>query len=246
MNECKVEIENTFRACRVTNDSGVVTAGIVNMNLEQLCHGEVVIRVHYSSINYKDALAVTGRGRILRRFPLNAGVDLSGVVMSSTDTRFQEGDEVLVTGCGLGESHDGGFSEVARVPAVSLAAVGDAMSEAVRRLEMYDTETKYRATVLSNQRITPEDSADEIRELVDDMMETMREAEGIGLAGATPVFVDCDPLCYNLDPTQLEAAITERTRAIVPVHLYGQPCEIDKVMAIAEKHDLKGYGSHDP
>jgi len=73
--------------------------------------------VHYSSINYKDALAVTGRGKILRRFPLNAGVDLSGIVMSSTDTRFQQGDEVLVTGCGLGESHDGGFSGVARVPA---------------------------------------------------------------------------------------------------------------------------------
>lgn len=117
MNEYKVEIENTFRACRVNNDSGVITAGIVDMNLEQLCHGEVVIRVHYSSVNYKDALAVTGRGKILRRFPLNAGVDLSGVVMSSTDTRFNEGDEVLVTGCGLGESHDGGFTEVARVPA---------------------------------------------------------------------------------------------------------------------------------
>ena len=117
MNEYNVEIENTFRACRVANDSGEITAAIVDMSLEQLCHGEVVIRVHYSSVNYKDALAVTGRGKILRRFPLNAGIDLSGVVMSSTDTRFQEADEVLVTGCGLGESHDGGFSEIARVPA---------------------------------------------------------------------------------------------------------------------------------
>jgi NADPH2:quinone reductase len=110
-------MENSFRACRVDNASGEVTAAIVDMNLEQLCHGEVVIRVHYSSVNYKDALAVTGRGKILRRFPLNAGIDLSGVVLSSTDTRFHEGDEVLVTGCGLGESHDGGFSEIARVPA---------------------------------------------------------------------------------------------------------------------------------
>ncbi len=112
-----MDIGGTFRACRVASASGKVSAAIVDMKLEQLCRGEVVIRVHYSSINYKDALAVTGRGKILRRFPLNAGVDLSGVVISSTDTRFQKGDEVLVTGCGLGESHDGGFSELARVPA---------------------------------------------------------------------------------------------------------------------------------
>jgi acrylyl-CoA reductase (NADPH) len=73
--------------------------------------------VHYSSVNYKDALAATGRGRILRRFPLVGGIDLAGVVTESVDDRFQAGDEVLVTGCGLGEAHDGGFSELARVPA---------------------------------------------------------------------------------------------------------------------------------
>ncbi len=73
--------------------------------------------MHYSSVNYKDALAATGRGRILRRFPLVGGIDLAGVVTDSVDDRFQAGDEVLVTGCGLGEAHDGGFSELARVPA---------------------------------------------------------------------------------------------------------------------------------
>ena len=73
--------------------------------------------MHYSSVNYKDALAATGRGRILRRFPLVGGIDLAGVVTESVDDRFQAGDEVLVTGCGLGEAHDGGFSELARVPA---------------------------------------------------------------------------------------------------------------------------------
>lgn len=85
--------------------------------LGELSPGEVVIRVHYSSVNYKDALAATGRGKILRRFPLVGGIDLAGVVTDSVDERFQPGDEVLVSGCGLGESHDGGFSEVARVPA---------------------------------------------------------------------------------------------------------------------------------
>jgi dTDP-4-amino-4,6-dideoxygalactose transaminase len=63
-------------------------------------------------------------------------------------------------------------------------------------------------------------------------------AEGIGWTGATPVFVDCDPVTYNIDPAKIEAAITDRTRAIVPVHLYGQPADMDPIMAIAEKHNL--------
>ncbi|MCG6900150.1 MAG: YhdH/YhfP family quinone oxidoreductase [Gammaproteobacteria bacterium] len=107
----------SFHACRIHNDSGRVTARIEKVALDELTPGEVVIQVHYSSINYKDALAATGRGKILRRFPLIAGIDLAGVVTASVDDRFQPGDEVLVSGCGLGESHDGGFSEVARVPA---------------------------------------------------------------------------------------------------------------------------------
>ena len=107
----------SFRACRIHNDAGRVTAGIEEMTLDQLSPGDVVIRVHFSSVNYKDALAATGRGNILRSFPLNGGVDAAGVVLSSDDPRFSPGDEVLVTGCGLGESHDGGFSEFVRVPA---------------------------------------------------------------------------------------------------------------------------------
>jgi len=73
--------------------------------------------VHYSGVNYKDALAATGKGKILKKFPLNAGIDLSGVVESSSDDRFSPGDQVLVNGCGLGENHDGGLAEYARVPA---------------------------------------------------------------------------------------------------------------------------------
>ncbi|MCK5382789.1 MAG: alcohol dehydrogenase catalytic domain-containing protein, partial [Gammaproteobacteria bacterium] len=107
-----------FRALRVhENADGTVHAALEQLALEDLSPGEVVIRSRYSSVNYKDALAATGKGKILRRFPLVAGVDVAGVVISSVDARFQEGDQVLVTGCGLGESHDGGFSEVVRVPA---------------------------------------------------------------------------------------------------------------------------------
>ena len=106
-----------FRAYRIHETDGVVTAGLEELGLDDLAPGAVVIRACYSSINYKDALAATGKGKILRRFPLVGGIDVAGVVTDSEDSRFRAGDRVLVTGCGLGESHDGGFSEVVRVPA---------------------------------------------------------------------------------------------------------------------------------
>ncbi len=107
----------TFLACRIDKTEHGVKHQLVQMPLEDLCEGEVVIRVHYSGVNYKDALGATGRGQILKQFPLNGGIDLAGVVETSVDARFQPGDEVLVNGCGLGESHDGGLAEMARVPA---------------------------------------------------------------------------------------------------------------------------------
>jgi len=106
-----------FRAYRISQEADTVRGRLETLTLDDLTAGEVVIRAHYSSVNYKDALAATGKGRILRRFPLVGGVDVAGLVMESTDARYAAGDPVLVTGCGLGESHDGGFSEVVRVPA---------------------------------------------------------------------------------------------------------------------------------
>ena len=107
----------TFRALRVHELDDGIEARIETLLIDDLAPGEVVIQACFSSLNYKDALATTGKGKILRRFPLVAGVDVAGRVLESSDDRFREGDEVLVTGCGMGESHDGGFSEVARVPA---------------------------------------------------------------------------------------------------------------------------------
>ena len=118
----------SFRAFRIHNDSGTVTAGIEDMTLDQLSPGDVTIRVHYSSVNYKDALAATGQGNILRSFPLNGGVDAAGVVVNSENELFSAGDEVLVTGCGLGESHDGGFSEMLRVPADWIVPLPEGLS----------------------------------------------------------------------------------------------------------------------
>jgi NADPH2:quinone reductase len=106
---------NKFRALRIHRDDGRIEPRFEQLTLDQLAAGEVVIRVAYSTINYKDALAATGAGPILRRFPLVGGIDLSGEVVSSEDSRYQPGQKVLVTGCGLSETHDGGYSEYARV-----------------------------------------------------------------------------------------------------------------------------------
>jgi NADPH2:quinone reductase len=105
---------DTFRAFRVHQVDGGVEARTEDIRLDDLCEGEVVIRGRYSSINYKDALAATGAGKIMRRFPLVAGIDVAGEVAMSEDPRYQAGDQVLVTGCGLGEDHDGGYAEFTR------------------------------------------------------------------------------------------------------------------------------------
>jgi putative YhdH/YhfP family quinone oxidoreductase len=107
----------TFRAFRIHNDDAGYHAGIESMQVDELSPGEVVIRTAYSAVNYKDALAGTGRGKILRRFPLNGGIDVAGHVARSSDPRFKEGDAVLCTGCGLSETRDGGYAEYARLKA---------------------------------------------------------------------------------------------------------------------------------
>lgn len=104
-----------FTAYRIHQEEGKIVARFEQLTLDDLGEGEVVIRAAYSDVNYKDALAATGAGKILRRFPLVGGIDVSGTVHSSTDRRFKKGDKVLVTGCGLGEDHDGGYSEYVRV-----------------------------------------------------------------------------------------------------------------------------------
>jgi len=105
-----------FKAFRIHSEGGKIAARFETLALDDLAQGEVVIRVSHSSINYKDALAATGAGKILRRYPLVGGIDLAGVVESSADARFKPGEAVLVTGCGLSETHDGGYAEYARVP----------------------------------------------------------------------------------------------------------------------------------
>lgn len=117
-----------FRAYRIDQVDGKIAADFASLNIEDLSEGEVVIKVSHSTINYKDALAATGAGRILRKFPLVGGIDLAGAVVSSSDSRFDEGDAVLVNGCGLSETEDGGYAEYARVKAESVVPLPDGIS----------------------------------------------------------------------------------------------------------------------
>ena len=109
-----------FRVFRIHNREGKIHARLETITLDDLNPGEVVIKTAYSGVNYKDALAATGKGRIARRFPLVGGIDVAGTVDSSSDPRFKEGDAVLVAGSRLSEEYDGGFSEYARVRAESV------------------------------------------------------------------------------------------------------------------------------
>ena len=108
---------SSFRAYRIFEQDGKSAGRFVKMNLNDLEPGEVVIQAHYSSVNYKDALAATGAGKVIRRFPCVGGVDAAGVVEHSEDARFKAGDAVIVTGYGMGVDHDGGYAEYVRVPA---------------------------------------------------------------------------------------------------------------------------------
>jgi len=119
-----------FRAYRIDDKDGKITAGFREMSIDDLTAGNVVIKVSHSTINYKDALAATGTGRILRRFPLNGGIDLAGEVVSSEDIELSPGDKVLVNGCGLSETVDGGYARYARVDSKSIVPIPDGMSPA--------------------------------------------------------------------------------------------------------------------
>ncbi|MDQ0903299.1 acryloyl-CoA reductase [Paenibacillus sp. V4I7] len=107
----------SFGALIVERSEEQFTANVKDLRLEDLPPGEVTIRVLYSGINYKDALALSPTGRVVHAYPMVPGVDLAGTVVSSSDRRFREGDEVLVTSYELGTGHYGGFSTYARVPA---------------------------------------------------------------------------------------------------------------------------------
>jgi len=106
---------SSFKAYRVHREAGKISARFDDVTLDDLTPGDVVVRVTYSDINYKDALAATGTAPILRKYPLAGGIDLAGEVVTSADPRYTPGQHVLVTGCGLSETQDGGYAEYSRL-----------------------------------------------------------------------------------------------------------------------------------
>lgn len=107
----------TFNALVVNKLDDQFSVKPEKLTIQDLPKGEVLIRVHYSGVNYKDSLATIPNGNIVKAFPFVPGIDLAGVVVSSEDARFQEGDEVIATSYEIGVSHFGGYSEYARIPA---------------------------------------------------------------------------------------------------------------------------------
>ncbi len=108
---------STFKALLVTQNEGKFSASIQPVPREALASGEVLVRIAYSSLNYKDGLAVTGKPGVIRKYPMVPGVDFAGTVVESSVPEFQPGDEVVVTGCGTSETIWGGYAQYARLDA---------------------------------------------------------------------------------------------------------------------------------
>ncbi len=119
---------STFKAYLTTQEGKTSKTELVDYSVEQLDAGEVLINVDYSTVNYKDALSATGAGRIIRRFPCIGGIDLAGVVESSTDAAFKPGDKVIAHSYDVGVAHHGGYAQQARMPASWLVPIPQNMT----------------------------------------------------------------------------------------------------------------------
>jgi len=117
-----------FKAFRINNDAEGYRSGIENISIDDLSEGDVVIRGEWSGINYKDALAATGKGKILKTYPLVGGIDVAGEVVSSDNERFSAGDKVLVTGCHLSEKRDGGYTQYLRLNSKDVIPLPDGLT----------------------------------------------------------------------------------------------------------------------
>jgi len=114
------DLPETFKAFRIHNDTEGYRSAIETISIGDLSEGDVVIRCEWSGINYKDALAATGKAKILKSYPLTGGIDVAGEVITSECERFAAGDKVLVTGCNLSEKRDGGYSQFLRLDSNSV------------------------------------------------------------------------------------------------------------------------------
>jgi acrylyl-CoA reductase (NADPH) len=119
---------DTFKALVLEQQDGATHSAVRQLAVGALPEGEVLVRVAYSDLNFKDGLAITGRGKVVRRFPMVPGIDLSGTVEESAAPEYQPGDQVVLTGWGVGEAHWGGHAQLARVKAGWLVSLPAGMS----------------------------------------------------------------------------------------------------------------------
>lgn len=121
-------MNKTYLGYLIRAEHNQVEAKLENLSWDEIQNSEVIIEVHYSSVNFKDALAATGKGKILRRSPLVGGIDAAGIVVAAKAGGFQPGEKVLVTGCGLSETQHGGYAEFLGVPATSVVRLPNGLS----------------------------------------------------------------------------------------------------------------------
>jgi len=118
----------SFNALFATKTGDAISAGVVQLTEQDLMPGDVTVAVEYSTVNYKDALALSGRSPVIRTFPLIPGIDLAGVVETSSHPGYAAGDRVLVNGWGLSQTHHGGYAQKARVPGEWLVKIPEAFT----------------------------------------------------------------------------------------------------------------------
>lgn len=124
-----------FKALVLNQEDGKTTSAVQELELNELPDGEVLVKVDYSSLNYKDGLAITGKGKIIRDFPMVPGIDYVGTVVESASGRFNEGDKVVLTGWGVGENFWGGYSQYAKAKSEWLVALPEGM-DPVRTMQI--------------------------------------------------------------------------------------------------------------
>lgn len=121
-------MSETFRALLAEGDSKQYNVEFKQLPITSLPQGEVLVEVQYSSLNYKDGLAVTGKGKVIRKFPLVLGIDFAGRVLESSSPEFRPGDEVIAVGQGIGELYWGGYSQLVRLPADTMVRLPKGLS----------------------------------------------------------------------------------------------------------------------
>jgi acrylyl-CoA reductase (NADPH) len=121
---------DTFRAIRLSKTDAGQTTDFVDLTEADLMEGDVTVRVDYSTVNYKDGLALTGKAPVVRTWPLIPGIDFAGVVESSTNAEFKPGERVILNGWGVGETHNGGYAQLARVKGAWLVKAPGAIDNA--------------------------------------------------------------------------------------------------------------------